>query len=171
MKNWFSPAFAFLVFMVPALAQVTQVVPPHFPVHTKLPDQAELTSSAPQQSDYDMGRQLIRKKQYADAIAHLERALADRPRDAELLNDLGLAKRMTRDYDGALYYDQRALTFDPDDKDAHEDLGELYLAKSDLSSAQKELARLTTLCPSGCDERNALSQSIGGYKPAPGVVH
>ena len=157
-------AITLVVMTVPALAGGAGV-PDDSNNRPMLPDTPVATSPA-QTSDYDMARRLIRRKQYADAIPHLELALADRPQDTELMNDLGLAKRMTGDYDGALYYDQRALGLDPSDKSVHENLGELYLAKGDLTSAQKELSTLATLCPSGCDERSALSQSVGDYKPA-----
>jgi len=118
------------------------------------------------QSDYDVAMRLIRHKQYADAIPHLQFALADKPQDTDILKNLGYAKRMVGDYDGSLYYYDRARTIDPNNKDVHENLGELYLAKSDLLSAQKELESLTTLCPSGCDERDALAKAIAGYKPS-----
>jgi len=116
-------------------------------------------------SEYETARRLIRHKHYADAIPHLEFALADKPRDVHILNDLGYAKRMVGDYDSALDYYERALTIDPNFIGVHENLGDLYLVKSDLASAQKELATLATLCPSGCDERDTLASAIAGYKP------
>jgi tetratricopeptide (TPR) repeat protein len=123
------------------------------------------TASHMQSSDYDVALRLIKHKQYADAIPHLELALADKPKDADILNYLGYTKRMVGDYDASLDYYTRALAIDPNHKGVHEYLGELYLQKNDMPSAQKELATLTTLCPSGCDERDALTQAIAEYKP------
>ena len=130
------------------------------------PPELPMTSPAMQPSEYDLAMRLVRHKQYADAIPHLELALADRPQDADILNALGLAKRMVGDYDGSLYYYGRALAITPDRRGVHESLGELYLQKNDLASAQKELATMTTLCPSGCDERNALAAAIASYRPS-----
>jgi Flp pilus assembly protein TadD len=127
----------------------------------------ELDRTSPtEQSDYEIALRLIRHKQYADAIPHLQFALADKPKDGEILDYLGYAKRMVGNYDDALYYYGRALVIDPNDKQAHENLGELDLAKNDLLSAQKELETLTTLCPSSCDERDALAKAIAGHKPS-----
>src|SRR5215471_11201009 len=116
--------------------------------------------------DYTVAMRLIKHKQYAEAIPHLQMVLADKPHDADILNYLGFTKRMVGDYDASLDYYTRALTVDPNHKGVHEYLGELYLQKNDLPSAQKELAMLATLCPSGCDERDALTKAIGDYKPA-----
>jgi Flp pilus assembly protein TadD len=126
----------------------------------------ELYKSVPtEQSDYEIALRLIRHKQYAEAIPHLQFALADKPKDTEILNYLGYAKRMVGDYDSSQYYYERALTIDPNNKETLESLGELYLAKNDLLAAQKELESLTTLCPSDCSERDALAKAIAGYKP------
>jgi len=122
-------------------------------------------TAAMQRSDYELALRLIRRRQYADAIPHLESALADKPQDANILNSLGYAKRMVGDYDSALYYYQRAVAIDPNHRGVHENLGEFYLAKNDLASAQKELATLTTLCASGCDEHDTLAKAIASYKP------
>jgi hypothetical protein len=116
--------------------------------------------------DYTVAMRLIKHKQYAEAIPHLQMVLADKPHDADILNYLGFTKRMVGDYDASLDYYTRALAVDPNHKGVHEYLGELYLQKNDLRSAQKELATLATLCPSGCDERDALTKAIGDYKPA-----
>ena len=118
------------------------------------------------QSDYEIALRFIRHNQYADAIPHLQFALADKPQDTDILNHLGYAKRMVGDYDSSQYYYGRALAIDPNDKEAHENLGELDLARNDLDSAQKELESLTTLCPSSCNERDALAKAIAGYKPS-----
>lgn len=126
------------------------------------------TSGGPSMSsdDYTVAVRLIRHKQYADAIPHLQMALADKPHDADILNYLGYTKRMVGDYDASFDYYQRALTIDPNHKGVHEYLGELYLQKNDMASAQKELATLATLCPSGCDERDVLTKAISDYKPS-----
>lgn len=126
----------------------------------------ELQATSPvMRSEYETAQRLMRHQHYADAIPHLELALADKPKDVHILNDLGYAKRMVGDYDSALDYYERALAIDPNFAGAHQNLGEFYLAKNDLASAQKELATLATLCPSSCDERDTLANAIAAYKP------
>jgi tetratricopeptide (TPR) repeat protein len=116
--------------------------------------------------DYSQALRLIHHEKYADAIPHLESALASRPHSADILNYLGFTHRMVGDYQISLAYYQKALQEDPDHKGAHEYLGELYLDMHDLVSAQGQLAELVRLCPSDCDERDLLTKSIASYQAA-----
>lgn len=115
--------------------------------------------------DYTIAKRLIRHEQYKEAIPHLQSALADKPHDADILNYLGYTKRMVGEYDDSLDYYKRALAIDPNHKGVHEYLGELYLQMHDQASAQKELDTLASLCPSGCDERDALTKAMAAYVP------
>ena len=130
------------------------------------PSPGTYAPSGSSSSDYSTAMRLIRHEQYADAIPHLLIALVDKPNDADILNELGFTKRMVGDYPASLSYYQRALAQKPDHRGAHEYLGELYLDLHDPVSAQKELDTLTSLCPSGCDERDTLAKSIAAYQPA-----
>jgi tetratricopeptide (TPR) repeat protein len=121
-------------------------------------------SGAPQVDDYAMGRRLIHFEKYAEAIPYLARAHNEQPHDADILAYLGFAHHMVGDDDISLDLYQRALTEDADNKVAHQFLGELYLIKHDAASAQTQLAELVRLCPSSCDERNALTKSLGAYQ-------
>ncbi len=109
---------------------------------------------------------LIRHGQYADAIPHLDRALADRPHSADILVLEGFAHRMTGDFQLSLDFYQKALAEDPDHKIAHENLGELYLAAHDPASARGQLDALSRLCPDGCDARDTLAKSLDAYAAA-----
>ena len=120
--------------------------------------------------DYKVAVRLIKHEQYAEAIPHLNLALADKPHDADILNYLGFTHRMVGDYPGSLEYYKRALAIDPNHKGVHEYLGELYLQMKDLPSAQNELTTLASLCPSGCDERNVLTKAIAAYTPSAGTA-
>jgi hypothetical protein len=122
-------------------------------------------STGPTYSDYQIAVRLIRHEQFAEAIPHLQSALADKPHDADILNYLGYTKRMVGQYDASLDYYKRALAEDPNHKGVHEYLGELYLQMHDQPSAQKELDTLASLCPSGCDERDALTKALAAYTP------
>lgn len=116
--------------------------------------------------DYSMALRLIRHEKYDDAIPYLQRALVDRPHSADILNYLGFTNRMIGRYSTSMGFYQQALKEDPDHKGAHEYLGELYLNLHDLTSAQGQLAELTRLCPSGCDELDTLTKSIASYQAA-----
>jgi tetratricopeptide (TPR) repeat protein len=125
--------------------------------------------------DYSTAKRLIRHEQYADAIPHLEKALAKHPNDADIFNYLGYTHRMvgvtetspTRDNDFklSLAYYQQALAINPNHKGVHEYMGELFLQMNDLNAAHREMNTLVTLCPDGCDERDALTKALAAYVP------
>ena len=121
---------------------------------------------APQENDYATGRRLIHFGKYAEAIPHLENAHTEQPHNAEILTYLGYAHQMNGDKDLAFDYYKVALQEDPDQLLAHEYLGELYLDRNFLSSAQEQLAQLARLCPSSCDERDALAKAVATYQAA-----
>jgi len=129
-------------------------------------------------NDYAMALRFMHQGDYADAIPYLDHALIDRPHSADILTNLGYSHFMTDDPSAALADYQKALANDPDHKRAHEHLGELYLALHDTASAQGQLAELTRLCPSDCDEKDALSKAIADYDsatrpvaPTPATTH
>lgn len=125
--------------------------------------------------DYTTAMRLIKHRDYAKAIPHLQAALAKRPRDADILNYLGYTHRMVgagdatalRDdeFKTSLAYYQAALAIDPNHKGVHEYLGELYLQMHDLASARHEMNLLVVLCPDGCDERETLDKALTAYVP------
>jgi tetratricopeptide (TPR) repeat protein len=125
--------------------------------------------------DYTTAKRLIRHEQYAEAIPHLEKALAKRPRDADVFNYLGYTHRMVgvseatpardNDFKLSLAYYQQALAIDPNHKGVHEYLGELFLQMNDLNAAHHEMDLLVSLCPSGCDERDTLTKALAAYVP------
>ena len=123
-------------------------------------------ATAPNIDDYATGRRLIHFEKYAEAVPFLKRAHNERPHDADVLAYLGYAEYMAGDGDDALDAYQAALTEDPDHKSAHEYLGELYLAKNNLAAARIQLAELVRICPSSCDERDALTKAIAASQPA-----
>lgn len=116
------------------------------------------------EDDFSAGLRMINHEEYAEAIPHLERAFTTHSHSAVLLNDLGLAHRKLGQYSTSMGFIQQALKEDPDNEDAHEDLGELYLDVHDVNSAQGQLTELSRLCPSGCDERDALTKSIAAFQ-------
>ncbi|HSZ73807.1 MAG TPA: tetratricopeptide repeat protein, partial [Rhizomicrobium sp.] len=124
-------------------------------------------------SEYAQALRLIKHEHFGDAIPHLDAALQQNPHDADILNYEGYAHRMVGDYTASLDYYNKALAVDPDHKGVHEYLGELYLQTHQPDKAQAELAELTKLCPSGCDEKDMLTASITKYQaanPAPAAA-
>jgi tetratricopeptide (TPR) repeat protein len=107
--------------------------------------------------DYATAKRLIKHQQYADAIPHLEKALAKHPHDADVFNYLGYTHRMVgvseatpardNDFKLSLTYYQQALAIDPNHKGVHEYLGELFLQMNDLNAAHREMNQLVILCP------------------------
>jgi tetratricopeptide (TPR) repeat protein len=118
------------------------------------------------QEEYDQATRLMDKQDYADAIRHLLRVNSVSQGNAEILNDLGYAMRMTGDYDTSLEYLQRAISRKPDLKIAYANLGLLYLSMHKPDDARQQLDALKQLCPNGCEEQDNLNQSIAAYDVA-----
>lgn len=118
------------------------------------------------QDDYSTAVRLIHHEKYADALPYLDRALAEKPNNADVLNYLGYTHRMLGEYPTSLDFYQRALARDPDHKGVHEYMGELFLKMHQLDQAKAQLAELTRLCPDNCDEKDVLTKAIGDYELA-----
>jgi tetratricopeptide (TPR) repeat protein len=116
--------------------------------------------------DYATAVRLIHHDKFAEAVPYLNRALHERPNNADVLNYLGYTHRQLGDYPGSLDFYQRALAREPDHKGAHEYLGELYLKMNRLGDAQAQLAELTRLCSDGCEEKDVLTKAIADYQLA-----
>lgn len=116
--------------------------------------------------EYDTATQLMDKQDYDAAIRHLIRVQRVEQGNADILNDLGYATRMTGDFSTSLDYLLRAIARNPDLKVAYANLGQLYLAMRQPDQAQAQLDTLKRLCPDGCDESYTLAQSISAYAAA-----
>jgi tetratricopeptide (TPR) repeat protein len=104
-------------------------------------------------------RDKIKAKDYAAALKEL-RDLAEDTQQADVYNLLGYTLRKTGDYTTSLSYYNKALDLQPDHKAAREYLGELYVETGNVKKAEEQLAVLTKLCPSGCEERADLEKAI-----------
>jgi tetratricopeptide (TPR) repeat protein len=116
--------------------------------------------------EYTTAVRLIHHEKYAEAVPYLNRALQEKPNNADVLNYLGYTHRMLGDYPGSLDFYQRALARDPEHKGAHEYLGELYLKMNQLASARAQLDELSRLCPDSCEEKDVLTKAITEYQLA-----
>lgn len=118
------------------------------------------SSNTAKKASYDDGYEQAMDGQFSKAIETLKSVVSDDPDNADAWNMLGFSYRNIGDADNAWDAYERALAINPEHKGAHEYVGEWYLLQGDLASAQAQLAKLEALCPSGCDERDALAESI-----------
>ncbi len=128
-------------------------------------------------NEYDAGLRLIQKSDFSGAILHLTLAVASKPNDAHALYYLAYAHHMLgqasvtpardNEFKMSLNYYRRSLALDGDNREAHQYLGTLYLQLNDAGAAANELKALEALCPSGCQEREALTKAIAGYQAPP----
>jgi tetratricopeptide (TPR) repeat protein len=91
------------------------------------------------------GEQMIRKGDYAAAVAQLEKATRLLPKTAQAWNHLGLAYHGNRQPEPALRAYQKALSLDYKLAAAHYNLGCLYLEQNSLPPAVNELTTYTML--------------------------
>jgi tetratricopeptide (TPR) repeat protein len=123
-----------------------------------------------------VGAGLVKQAKFADAVPHLERALAKHPRDVTTLIYLGFSHRMigvslsgdarAAEFAKALEYYRQGLEIDGRNRLLHEYTGKLYILMHDQASAEKEMDALKDVCPSGCDERDHLWSALSNYEMA-----
>jgi tetratricopeptide (TPR) repeat protein len=147
---------AFAACVVAATVFVTPVVANDTPAE---PTTAPASSAAA--PDLAPVRALIEAKDWAGAIAVLK-PIVEKANNADAYNLYAFSLRNSGDTTQALTYYSKALDLDPDHKGAREYLGELYVKLGDMPKAKEQLAKLATLCPSGCEERADLEKAIAG---------
>lgn len=109
-------------------------------------------------------RASIEAKDYKAAIAALTPMLATH-QHADVYNLMGFALRKSGDTKQSLTFYRKALDFDPQHKGALEYLGELYAEIGQIDKARENVAKLRTLCPSGCEELADLEKAIAAATP------
>ena len=120
-------------------------------------------------SGYERAVRLVEAADYEDALEILEALNRSEPGNADVLNMLGYAHRKLGRVEAAFGHYREALAIEPRHLGANEYLGELYLETGELEMAEKHLAELAIACPSGCEERDELSEAIAAYKEAHGL--
>lgn len=113
---------------------------------------------------------MIGKGDYAGAVPVLNQALGELPNDADVLNQLGFAKRHLGALDESMTYYQQALTANPNHKGVREYLGELYLMLGKLDDAKVQMTELERICALGCEEKRELREKIDAYTAGGGKV-
>ncbi|RZJ25780.1 MAG: tetratricopeptide repeat protein [Haliea sp.] len=112
-------------------------------------------------------RKAIAAKDWTKAMAELDVAAREEPRNADVHNLLGYSwrKRATPNLPKAFEHYNTALRLDPRHKGAHEYIGEAYLMDKKPAEAEKHLAQLETICGNKtCEEYADLAKAIADYK-------
>jgi tetratricopeptide (TPR) repeat protein len=128
------------------LAQVTRSagVPP--PSSAARPPKGK--TKANQANDLDkQGLQLYREKKYDEALEKFQAAVALKPGDPVLLNNLSYTCYLLGRYDDAVTNLLKTLEIDPQRKEVHENLGDAYLKMGKRAEAKREYEKFLALAP------------------------
>lgn len=109
--------------------------------------------------DLKVARAMIKAKNFKGAIVELMPYLATHEH-ADVYNLLGFSLRKTGDYKQAATYYAKALDYDPVHKGALEYQGQMFVELGEMDKAKANLAKLVSICPKGCEERQDLEKAI-----------
>ncbi len=115
----------------------------------------------------DLARQAIKSRDWKKALAELNLAVREEPRNADIHNLLGYSyrKQASPNLPKAFEHYNTALRLDARHKGAHEYIGEAYLMDRKPAEAEKHLAALEKICGNAsCEEYADLAKSIADYK-------
>lgn len=115
----------------------------------------------------EVARKAIEAKDWRKALAELNTAARDDPRNADVQNLLGYSyrKQATPNLAKAFEHYNTALKLNPRHKGAHEYIGEAYLMDKKPAEAEKHLAQLEGICGNKtCEEYADLARAISDYK-------
>lgn len=118
-------------------------------------------ASTGKNDSYSEAEKAVKAKRYQSAIYKLQGVLAKNPKNVDALNYLAYSHRQLGDYSKAMTYYRRALALSPAHPGANEYLGQLYLKMGNRAGAEAQLAKLKTICGTGCEEYNSLKSALG----------
>ncbi len=124
--------------LAPVLAQSEQAPPSETTASRDLP---------PHKMDELRGDIAMAKKFYADAIASYQKALQVEPRNATLLNKIGIAYHQQMQWNSAKKYYERAIKADKTYAYAINNLGMVHYHKKKWKNAAKEFSRALEVNP------------------------
>ena len=104
----------------------------------------------------------IDAKAWTDAIAKLTQIVAADPQSADGYNLLGYALRNAGNNTRAMQAYDKALELNPNHTGALEYQGVLFVKLGDLDKAKANLAKIETICGTGCEEFEDLEEAIKG---------
>ena len=123
----------------------------------------ETRGIAAARADYERAKRAIEKMDWNGAIAALESAAKNDPRDAEFQNLLGFAHRNLGNMDAAFRHYNKALELNPKHRGAHEYIGRAYLMVNKPEKAREHLKALESACFDVCREHVSLKKAIDEY--------
>ena len=109
--------------------------------------------------DLKVARAMIKAKNFKGAIVELTPFLTSHEH-ADVYNLMGFSLRKTGDYKQAATYYSKALDYDPVHKGALEYQGQMFVELGEMDKAKANLAKLVSICPKGCEEREDLEKAI-----------
>ncbi len=102
----------------------------------------------------------IEKKNFEQALVHLEEAKAEDDKHPDVYNLIGFSMRKLGRYDEAGTAYDKALSLDPEHTGALEYQGELFLKLGQMDKARANLEKLDDICWLGCESYYLLRDSI-----------
>jgi Flp pilus assembly protein TadD len=132
-----------------------------------LPAQAVDTPTSKDAPDLTAIRAKIKAQDFKTAAADLYAVIDSGVQHADVYNLLGFSLRKSGDRQAGATFYRKALDFDPNHKGALEYQGELFVELGQIDKAKANLAKLATLCPTGCEEREDLEKAIAAVAGAP----
>ena len=125
------------------------------------------SSDAPQQTrEFSDAVKALQAGDYGRAAQLLQTVVKKDPGNADAWNNLGYSERRQNHFEKSLVAYQKALAINPDHRGANEYLGELYLQIGSPAQARRQLEKLRTLCPRGCEESDDLGKAVLAYEAA-----
>ena len=121
---------------------------------------ADIQPAMPMPPNLAKVRAAIKARNYDAALTDL-RVMETTTKTADVYNLMGFCLRKKGDRPQAMTYYNKALELDPNHKGALEYQGELFVEMGQLPRARENLAKLSRLCPSGCEEQEDLQDAIG----------
>jgi Flp pilus assembly protein TadD len=112
-------------------------------------------------------RDAIQKKEWRKALAELNLAAREEPRNADVHNLLGYSYRMQAQPNMPKSFEHynRALQLDPNHQATHNYIGMAYLMDKKPEEAQKHLAQVQRICGNvTCPNYTSLAQALEQYK-------
>jgi XTP/dITP diphosphohydrolase len=116
------------------------------------------------------GHEYLEQKEYGKALAEIQRAVAENPKEplGHLL--LGVAQYWNGKVDDSIGSYQTALSLDPDNAEGHLLLGISYAWKDDATSAEAEFRKAAELDPTRADARMNLGSIRESVGDSPGAL-
>ncbi|MBT5047755.1 MAG: tetratricopeptide repeat protein [Rhodospirillaceae bacterium] len=122
------------------------------------------SDTEPSSPDYAQGVKAVKAGNYEAALPLLQKAVAEKPKNANAWNYIGYSNRKLKRFDKAMTAYRKALAIEPNHRGANEYIGELYLQMGALAKAKERLKVLDSACFFGCEEFDELKEAIAAFE-------